>query len=181
MIGLTGFKGNGKTTTAKALKKELGGTWEIYSFADPIRDIMREVFGISRKETMDRDLKKEENDFWGMSPRQIMGKVGMLFRYHFHKDFWVWTMKRRLEEKEDDHIIIDDVRFRNEAIWLQEENCEIFGILAHNDSLKSCEKITSRTERQMAEHWEEIVDHEIVNKFNGPDRVAQKILERLEL
>lgn len=87
---------SGKSTAAKYMSQILD--CQVLSLAQPIKKIAREIFDMKTK---DRRLL------------QIIGATGRAL----DEDIWV---KKLLEEVTNDHCIVDDVRFKNEAGILRE-------------------------------------------------------------
>jgi len=111
LLGLTGKKGCGKSSIARILRDNHG--FEILSFATPIKDML-EAMGIEREKLNDPCLKEKELPDFGKSPRQLMQLLGTEFaRDLIHPNIWIYLMEKRMGEYKN--VVIDDVRFRNEA------------------------------------------------------------------
>ena len=99
-IGIIGRAGAGKTTLAHALLdriKEINGEdTQIVAFADKLKDICRDVFGM-----VDKD-------------RALLQKVGDALR-SVKKSVFIDYLMRTVDSNPDKHIIIHDIRFPNEA------------------------------------------------------------------
>lgn len=107
IIGFSGKKGTGKTTASNYVSRLYG--FKTRSFASPLRDIAKSLFGF--KDT-DFHLNNKEKPFldYDWCPREFMVNLGQFLRYH-DTDYWV---KRIGLDKVYDYSI-DDVRFKNEA------------------------------------------------------------------
>lgn len=127
IIGLTGRARSGKSTAAEYLLRVGVGKY-CYSFADPIKAMIKAGFGIS----LDHPwwaMRKEDPiaDFGGFSPRALMQTLGTEWgRTLVHPDIWVSLANRELQ-KRGDGMIIADVRFNNEAAWVRRRG----GIIVH--------------------------------------------------
>ena len=111
LIGLTGKKGCGKSSIARILRDNHG--FKIMSFATPIKRML-EAMGIERENLNDPCLKEVELPEFGKSPRQLMQLLGTEFaRNMIHPNIWIYVMERELGEPKN--VVIDDVRFHNEA------------------------------------------------------------------
>lgn len=118
IVGFSGKKRVGKDTAADIAAEEYG--FERDAFAAPIKTIAQEVFQLDDHQVYG-GAKEEEDPFWGMSPREIMQRTGTEFaRGTFHKEVWVDSFRRRMEETDAQRIVVTDVRFPNEVEAIQE-------------------------------------------------------------
>ena len=105
----------------------------VTAFATPLRDVVEAAFGC-RYETAEEKARVDEwwssrlVDYTGIlggvpvTGRAILQKVGTeLFRQHVHPDIWLFAMERRLSLSKAIHHVISDVRFNNEAKWVQDQ------------------------------------------------------------
>lgn len=135
VIGIIGKKRSGKDTLAEHLIDSYN--FERYSFADPIKDACRHLFGFT-DEQLYGDLKDQIDYNWNVSPRVVLQVMGTeIFQYdiqeripelkaigraHWVKLFEMWYNDRLILENEinnfvDDgtfHVVIPDVRFQHE-------------------------------------------------------------------
>jgi len=100
-IALTGKAGSGKTTIAEYLEKNLG--FKRYSFAAALKDIARELFFMEDKN------------------RALLQGIGDKMR-DLDPHVWVRYVVTRVEEEGHDDVVIDDLRYINEALWLRAHN-----------------------------------------------------------
>ena len=100
-VGIIGKMGSGKTTAANFLVEKHG--FVKMSLADPMRQITKEIFGIESK----TDPRY----------RRIMQKLGTDWFRSEDPDVWVRYLLKRVEQ-ETRPVVVDDVRFPNEAITL---------------------------------------------------------------
>jgi hypothetical protein len=118
ILGLVGFKGSGKDVMADYLVSN--HQFKKMGYADPLKAVCRDLFDLSDLQLSDRILKEQKIEYWKMSPREILQKVGTdLFRKHFDFEFWVKLMENKisklLEKNSQTNIVCSDVRFQNEA------------------------------------------------------------------
>ncbi|RLI65904.1 MAG: hypothetical protein DRO67_02005 [Candidatus Asgardarchaeum californiense] len=114
LIGLVGPAGVGKTTIAKVFEAALG--FKIMSFAEPLKKSLSVLTGLPPKYFTNIELKEKQIPGLDDSPRTLMQKFGTEFvRDTIHKDFWVWRMRNNINKYPNKNIIIDDIRFHNEA------------------------------------------------------------------
>lgn len=100
-VGFVGKFGSGKTTAANFLAEKYG--FKKMSFADPMRQITKDIFGIESK----KDPRY----------RRIMQKLGTDWFRSEDPDVWIKYLLKRVE-KETKSVVVDDVRFPNEAMYL---------------------------------------------------------------
>tara|TARA_X000001036_G_C20501495_1_gene734056 strand:- start:119 stop:682 length:564 start_codon:yes stop_codon:yes gene_type:complete len=116
IIGIAGYKGSGKDTVANVLQTSF--LFEKKSFAQPIKDIIHNTFGIDKAilsgDNGERIFREESMpDWFYLSPRDMMQKIGMAFRDELHPDIWVKVMEKQIKSIKQ-NIVIPDVRFKNE-------------------------------------------------------------------
>jgi hypothetical protein len=124
IIGITGRKFSGKDTSGEFLVKNFG--YERIAFADALKEGIKLIFGFSNDQVYG-NKKEEKDDFWGISPREVLQFFGTeVFRTgikpilpNIGEDFWISVVKRkienRLKENPDSKFVITDVRFSNEV------------------------------------------------------------------
>lgn len=126
LIGLIGYKQSGKDTFADYLVSNHG--FVKHAFAEPVKKICRVMFNLKDQQLNDPVLKETMDGRWGLSPRQMMQRVGTdMIRRLWDDDFWVKHMDMRLDKECD--VVISDVRFSNEAQWIKDNG----GILIRVD------------------------------------------------
>jgi hypothetical protein len=129
LIGFTGKAGVGKSTMANRLINDplFYHQLSLLSFASPLKRSLSELTGLRIEYFTDQLLKESKIEWLGMSPRELMQKFGTDFvRNTIHPEFWVMRMRERLKKCHHD-VVIDDIRFDNEAALVR-ENC---GCLIH--------------------------------------------------
>lgn len=109
IIGITGKAGSGKTSAAEVLVKK--GYCKL-SFATPVKQIAKS-FGW--------DGKKDERG------RRLLQRIGTEVGRDYNPQIWVQMMAQRIKDIEDCNklymaetcVVIDDVRFSNEAEFVK--------------------------------------------------------------
>ena len=112
LIGLVGKAGAGKTTVAQRWIELYG--FERMALADPLKEMLINAGMCTWEECYNKKTKMS---------RWLMQKVGTeIFRKQVDEDYWVKTMRERLQKKLDSpaRIVIDDVRMPNEAELIRE-------------------------------------------------------------
>ncbi|KAG5183896.1 Deoxynucleotide monophosphate kinase [Tribonema minus] len=124
IIGLVGTKGAGKDTFADALGLPK------YSFAAPIKEACCAIFMLDDEAFEDRRLKETVDPRWGISPRSMLQTLGTeCVRGHFGDNHWIRHMSMRLDQCDEDEVVITDVRFRDEADFVRERGGELIQIV----------------------------------------------------
>lgn len=116
IIALTGAKTVGKTTIAKAVQ-----AWaidsKIVSFATPIKEMLWQM-GIPYEALNGKDKEVIIPEL-GKSSRELMQSLGTEWgRDLINRNIWVFAMQKQIERTKEEIIIIDDLRFENEANWV---------------------------------------------------------------
>lgn len=123
IIGITGNMRHGKDTLG--LYYINNHNYSKLSFAGPLKDACKEIFDLSDNQ-LHGDEKENIDDYWGVTPRQILQYVGTeLFREQMSalipdigKDIWIKVMDKKIKKVLNGGakgIVITDVRFENEA------------------------------------------------------------------
>jgi hypothetical protein len=121
LIGLTGRAGAGKTTVAHFLEDQ-------YAFCDialasPIVNMIGSLFadaGISGAWMVERGLKELPTPL-GFSYRRLAQTLGTEWGRALAHDFWLRVATARITAPHlvGENIVVSDIRFPNEAAWLQ--------------------------------------------------------------
>jgi hypothetical protein len=123
LIGLSGKMGVGKDTVANMILSLRPRAWKTNSFAKPLKEGVKAMFGWSDDILENRKTKEEVDDFWGFSPRKAMQLLGTEYgRVGLRDDIWVRAAQHRYEENLsvlDKGTIMTDVRFENEAEFIR--------------------------------------------------------------
>jgi hypothetical protein len=128
IIGICGPKGVGKSFVANQLNWVLGG--RVLSFADPIKGALAAI-------GVDFSDKEATQEPFGKSPRQMAQTLGTEWgRRLVNQNIWVDLMINRINST-GEHVIIDDVRFDNEAFALMKIGARI--VTLYGDSIYSGE------------------------------------------
>ena len=140
IIGLTGFAGTGKDTVRTLLE---GHGFIGLAFADPIRQMLRELFasnGISEAH-MDVRALKEQPIYQLSSPakpvsyRMLAQTLGTEWGRSIQPDLWVRLAQSYMDDlRANTHgdlpsFVISDVRFPNEADWVRAQGGTIWRIV----------------------------------------------------
>ena len=127
-IAFTGRMHSGKDTAADFLLR-LYGTRHLatgatqglkckrMAFADPLKDICINGFGLTHEQVYTSNGKDMYLPDYEQTVRQFLQNVGQAMRDGVHKDIWTILMKKKLQACADSgtFFIVTDVRYPNEA------------------------------------------------------------------
>lgn len=164
IIGLIGYKLSGKDTAADYLCQNYNYTK--LAFATPLKQITSILFDWSKEQLHDQNLKEKIDPRWNISPRDSFKFVGTdLVRMHMNElipgigeDFWTVYTERKIIDliKNDQKVIIADVRHQNEAAMIKKLGGVLIKIYRHD----LLDTHTSETDVDLIIN----IDHEIDNK-----------------
>jgi hypothetical protein len=134
IIGLSGYAQSGKDTVANILVEKYGYTR--IAFADPIRELLYEMdppvpVGVgTEKHTVGLQNYVEVYgwDEAKQNPivRSMLQNLGVGARKVFGDTFWIYQALSDVAPQ--DKVVVSDVRFVNEAKWIQEFNGQIWRV-----------------------------------------------------
>lgn len=166
LIGLIGLKQSGKDTFADYLVAN--HHFRKLAFAEPVKKLCQTMFLLSEEQLNDPVLKEKVDPRWGLSPRQMMQKVGTdMVRQMWDDDFWVKHMDMRLR-KIVDKVVVSDVRFPNEAQWIRDKG----GLLVRIDDGREQSSDAHSSETSQSTIQEDV---RIFNEKNGLEDFHDKI------
>jgi dephospho-CoA kinase len=119
IVGLVGLKQSGKTTIADYLVSKYN--FVQLSFADNLKKACQIIFHFTDNQ-VNGDEKEIIDQRWNKTPRQILQYVGTnLFRDNFDSQIWIKSLALSIDQliKQNINIVIADVRFINEAKFIQ--------------------------------------------------------------
>ena len=131
IIAFTGARGVGKTSVANELVQNGKGDYVIESFATPIKDMLR-AMGLTEHFVSDPEGKQQPIPWLnGVSGRELMQTLGTSWgREMVADDVWLRAMNQRLIKyfSTDQTILIDDLRFDNEAEFIKRQGGYIISL-----------------------------------------------------
>ncbi len=137
IIGITGPARSGKDTAAALILARYGGYR--YSFADPMRAMLRAGFGIDMEDPYWQDHKEDPIPVLGRSPRYLLQTLGT----EWGRDLvtpGIWRMLATQKFESFGHgMVIPDVRFEDEAQLVRKH-----GVLIHIER-KSAAQVASHS------------------------------------
>jgi hypothetical protein len=120
ILALAGPKGSGKSTIAKELKNSnpLFKGAQIFSFADPLKTMARAL--LREDAFLPENKENAHYGLCGKTPRFLLQTLGTEWgRNLIGEGIWAEHMKTRILACEAPLILIDDLRFENEAFMLK--------------------------------------------------------------
>ena len=129
LIGLTGYKGSGKSEVAERLSYKY--SFHRSSFAGPLKDMLK-ALGLNHAWFYGALKEKENKDILnGHTPRYAMQTLGTEWaREHLGEDFWInlWRSKAKtiLAASVDARLTVEDTRFPNEVDIIRKFGGEIW-------------------------------------------------------
>jgi len=161
IVGISGKRGAGKTTAADYLVKMYGFTK--VSFAALLKEQAKLLFPFSR-EQLYGSAKEKKYKKYDWTPRDFMIKFGQFLRY-WDQDYWI--KYALLECEKHDRVVIDDLRYQNEANILKAAGAKLIRIRRYKNDNPFFDKKYEREESecQLDDYggFDEII-HEFENK-----------------
>lgn len=179
IIAIHGLANSGKDTVANIidqLQEEHGGLPAAhYKFARPLKEACKILFGFTDEQLEDRNLKEQADSFWGFSPRKATQLLGTEYgRDLLREDVWIKRAEQEIAKNVEIgyRTIISDLRFQNEADWLDVNNAKII-YLTSNDTKLGIVKHPSEAGISTRSHYIYIDN----NKEAGLEALKQKLTE----
>lgn len=136
-VALSGAKGSGKSTLAAHLVQQRA--FHEFSFADPLKRLVIDVFQIDPKYCYDPDYKEVVIEELGVSARQLLQVIGSeLFRdalkIHLPQlrlrgggSVWIHSLLKRVEVSgASSRVVVSDCRFEDEYRALKQSGFTTF-------------------------------------------------------
>ena len=143
---------------------------ETFAFASPIKEACKILFNLTESQLHNHDFKEKIDERWGISPRQMFQLVGETMRNKVSKDFFLMSMKQRIENSKADYIIITDVRFNNEAELVRSLGGIIIKIVRDN-----------KTTQHSNHESEQGIDSSLVSSFISNNSTIEEFENNVEI
>lgn len=117
LLGVAGPKCSGKDTFASVFNSYSGNQYVIHSFADPLKQVCKQMYLLSDEQLYDREAKERVDARWNLSPRQMFQRFGTDYvRNQVDPNFWLKHFEMWYQSLEPGTpVIVPDVRFQNEV------------------------------------------------------------------
>lgn len=120
LYAFTGLRGHGKTTAAEVLIEKYG--YAHLNFADPLREVVAAVYGVTMDEMLNPALKEKVLDRYPFkAPRELLQQVGTNLFRNYIDDTWLEAFRHRAEAlvaAGAPGVVCSDARFLNEAAMI---------------------------------------------------------------
>ena len=179
IVAFTGKAGSGKSTAATGLIREL--KFEEYQFSRPLKRAVAAMLGVSPHLMEDQEFKaghlalETPTEIFKVTPRHLLQTLGTDWaRDTIHKDFWVALMERGTRECES-NIVITDLRFDNEAKWVQSRGGIVVEIVRPDQESIA----TSDHASELGVH-PSLIDFPIKNEARSANELSQYVLGEIK-
>ena len=185
ILGFAGAAGVGKTTIAKKMKL-LRANCQIISFASPIKNMITTLLAEMGVKDIANLLETQEGKATGIdllngrTVRHLLQTLGTEWgRKHVYNDMWTnIAINKAIDFHNTGYIVvIDDVRFNNEAAAIEKAGGSVVyverplasRICSSNHASESSFTIKSRYERFMNDSSLSAIDEKITNSKFGSE------------
>lgn len=124
LVGISGKLGAGKDTVKDLIIELDGREWTTLRFADRLKAVVSSLTATRLEDNYTREGKQLKPAGFDQSLGTLQQLVGMALRTHVDPDVWVKvTLAEVISAMEGDgdrRYVVSDVRFKNEARYIQE-------------------------------------------------------------
>jgi len=130
LIGIAGKAGVGKDTLGKFLCDEYHCMH--YYFAKPLKEGAKIMFALTDEQIANKEVPIEP---WGISPRKIWQLLGTEVGRGIDPAIWIKNAEMFVKSVPGRTVVITDVRFDNEAIFIRNRGGVIINIVRDKDDI----------------------------------------------
>jgi len=181
VIGLGCTAQVGKDTAAEYWEKKFPGTVKRVAFADKLKQVCMLLFDLSYEQCYgSKEIKETIDPRWGMSPREILQKVGEGMR-KIYPDIWVDTVFYTTipDHQKDgyDFFVISDVRYPNEGDKVHKEDGTLVKVLRDAGGVEVGADHSSETAMKDYTNFDFIIDNN--GSFEEYFETLDKLMEQI--
>jgi len=153
----------GKDTAADYLEKKYPGRVKRVAFADKLKKIAMDLFGLTWSQCYGSQQEKESVDpRYGLTPREILQSIGEKMR-EIWPAIWVDTVFNatlpQLQEEGFDIFVISDVRYPNEGDKVHDHGGVVVKINRPGSGVTVGQAHTSETSMQNYEDFDFVIEN----------------------
>jgi len=170
IIGMSGYARSGKDTVGNYILEKYKNNAQ-YSLADPIKKAASIIFDVPLDYFYNPLYKEVVIEFWGFSPRemaQLLGTEGC--RNVFMEDIWLKRAELEIEKSSAEYFIIPDIRFPNEASWMNKMNGTLIHIIRDG-----CDGNVGKANHQSEAGYDLTLAHHIITNNGTLEELYKKI------
>jgi len=130
VIGISGKAGSGKDTLGKYLCEEYRCLH--YYFAKPLKEGAKIMFALTDDQIANKEVPIEP---WGISPRKIWQLLGTEVGRGIDPAIWIKNAEMFIHKHPGRTVIITDVRFDNEAIFIRNRGGIVINIIREQQDI----------------------------------------------
>jgi len=182
VIGLGCTAQVGKDTAAEYWEKKFPGRVKRVAFADKLKQVCMLLFDLSYEQCYgSKEIKEAIDPRWGMSPREILQKVGEGMR-KIYPDIWVdtvfYTTIPDHEKDGYDFFVISDVRYPNEGDKVHKEDGTLIKVLRDAGGVEVGADHSSETAMKDYTNFDFIIDNN--GSFEEYFETLDKLMEQID-
>jgi len=113
IIGLVGKAKSGKDTVADYIVRQ--HNFEKVAFADDLKALCKNMFDLTDAQVHTQEGKETVDVRYGITPREILQKVGTDWFRSVYPNIWVNRLVKKLQDRSADDFVVTDIRFPNEV------------------------------------------------------------------
>ena len=169
VIGFAGKARSGKDTAAKYICDTFNCLH--YSFAKPIKESIKIMFQLTDEQERNKEVAIEP---WGISPRIMYQRIGTEVGRSLDPNIWVKNAELFTKKHPGRTVVISDVRFSNEALWIRNKG----GVVIHISRDKA---LRIHEHNHASEHGMDEKDYDLTIHNNGTlDELHEKLYSLTE-
>jgi len=171
----------GKDTATEYLEKKYPGRAKRVAFADKLKQVCMLLFDLSYEQCYgSKEIKETIDPRYGMSPREIMQKVGDGMR-KVYPEIWVdtvfYTTIPAHQKEGYDLFVISDVRYPNEGDKIHAEEGTLVKVLRESGGVEVGAEHSSETAMQDYKNFDFIIDNN--GSFDEYFEKIDKLMEEI--